>query len=178
MIRDLTMRWRRLPLGLRTAVIVPCWVGLVYGALPFGLLWLGRLVALPDLPPRPFHLLGIIPLVPGATAAITCVTFFCVAGRGTPSPYDPPERLVIVGPYAYCRNPMVAGNFVAVLGEGILLQASLLLLLIVLGFVLFHLYIVRYEERHLLQRFGEAYEEYRRHVPRWIPRPTRYGPAG
>ena len=178
MIRDLTRRWLRLPLGLRTAIIVPCWAGLVYGALPFSLLGLGRLAGLPELPPRPFHLLGLIPFVPGAAVALTCVTLFHVLGRGTPSPYDPPERLLIVGPYAYCRNPMVAGNFVGVLGEGILLQASLLLLLIVPGFVLFHLYIVRYEERHLVQRFGEAYEEYRRHVPQWVPRVRPYRPTG
>jgi protein-S-isoprenylcysteine O-methyltransferase Ste14 len=39
--------------------------------------------------------------------------------------------------------------------------------------VAFHLLVVGYEEPTLRARFGEAYETYRRTVPRWIPRPPR-----
>ena len=34
----------------------------------------------------------------------------------------------------------------------------------------FHLFVTGYEERTLARRFGPAYREYRRAVPRWIPR--------
>jgi hypothetical protein len=34
----------------------------------------------------------------------------------------------------------------------------------------FHLFVAGYEERTLARRFGRAYLEYRRAVPRWIPR--------
>jgi protein-S-isoprenylcysteine O-methyltransferase Ste14 len=34
----------------------------------------------------------------------------------------------------------------------------------------FHLFVVLYEERALRKKFGAAYEEYCRTVPRWIPR--------
>ena len=34
-----------------------------------------------------------------------------------------------------------------------------------------------YEERTLARRFGPAYPEYRRAVPRWLPRKPAY-PAG
>jgi protein-S-isoprenylcysteine O-methyltransferase Ste14 len=34
----------------------------------------------------------------------------------------------------------------------------------------FHLFVTGYEERTLARRFGPAYLEYRRAVPRWIPR--------
>ena len=45
----------------------------------------------------------------------------------------------------------------------------------------FHLFVTGYEERTLARRFGPAYLEYRRAVPRWIPRKPAYpagGPAG
>ena len=159
------------------SVIGPCWVAFVYLGLPFGGLWIGRALGLPDLPPPPYHLLGLALLVPGGIAAVTCVFLFVLVGRGTPSPYDPPERLVVTGPYAYCRNPMMGANFLAVSGEALLLRAPLVLLLVVLYSALAHLYLVRHEERHLAERFGEAFEEYRRHVPRWLPRLTPYRPA-
>jgi protein-S-isoprenylcysteine O-methyltransferase Ste14 len=34
----------------------------------------------------------------------------------------------------------------------------------------FHLFVTGYEERTLARRFGPAYLEYRRAVPRWLPR--------
>jgi protein-S-isoprenylcysteine O-methyltransferase Ste14 len=41
--------------------------------------------------------------------------------------------------------------------------------------VLCHLFVISYEERTLRRRFGNSYLEYRRTVPRWIPRPPRPG---
>jgi protein-S-isoprenylcysteine O-methyltransferase Ste14 len=37
------------------------------------------------------------------------------------------------------------------------------------------LFVIGYEEPTLGRRFGETYAEYRRTVPRWIPRPPRRG---
>jgi protein-S-isoprenylcysteine O-methyltransferase Ste14 len=36
----------------------------------------------------------------------------------------------------------------------------------------FHLFVVVYEEPTLRRSFGEEYEVYRWHVPRWVPRFT------
>jgi len=33
-----------------------------------------------------------------------------------------------------------------------------------------HLFVVFYEEPTLHRQFGESYDEYRRSVPRWIPK--------
>ena len=41
--------------------------------------------------------------------------------------------------------------------------------------VFFHLFVTSYEEPALRRRFGTTYAEYRRTVPRWIPRPPRHG---
>jgi protein-S-isoprenylcysteine O-methyltransferase Ste14 len=42
--------------------------------------------------------------------------------------------------------------------------------------VCFHLFVTGYEERTLRRRFGSAYLEYRRTVPRWLLRPP-HGPV-
>ena len=38
--------------------------------------------------------------------------------------------------------------------------------------IFFHLFVIGYEEPVLGRRFGETYVQYRRTVPRWIPRPA------
>lgn len=164
------MKWRQLPLAVRMAVIAPLWVGLVYVALPLGLLRLGSRLNIPELLPSPYHLIGLAPLILGAAGALACVAHFVVGGRGTPVPYDPPSSLVTNGPYAYCRNPMMATQFVASFGEAIFLRAWLLVALLALLLAAAHLYLRFVEERHLIERFGKDYEEYRRNVPMWMPR--------
>ncbi|MDR0590375.1 MAG: hypothetical protein LBG09_00750, partial [Puniceicoccales bacterium] len=48
-------------------------------------------------------------------------------------------------------------------------------------FILFLLgkliYLPFFEEKDLEKRFGQSYLEYKRHVPRWIPRLTPWSPS-
>jgi protein-S-isoprenylcysteine O-methyltransferase Ste14 len=86
--------------------------------------------------------------------------------------------LVTTGPFAYVRNPLYVGNLA--LWMGFALTARLVwlapIVLIVLGGE-YHA-IVRWEERLLASRLGEAYREYVREVPRWIPAVNRGGRSG
>jgi protein-S-isoprenylcysteine O-methyltransferase Ste14 len=76
------------------------------------------------------------------------------------------------GPYAHVRNPLYLGNLGIVVG----------LLLIAhqpwaygIGLAFFfgeYFFIIRAEEEFLHSRFGERFDEFRRNVPRWIPRLT------
>lgn len=171
------MHWSRLPLGLRLAIVIPCWVAVVWVGVPWGVGLLGRRWGVPELLPPPWPLLGLIPFAAGAAAAVTCVWFFYRWGRGTPVPLDPPAALVTTGPYAWCRNPMLAAQGVMWAGETILLRAWLLGALLAAGLVVAHLLLKYMEEPRLVARFGEAYEEYRRRVPMWVPRLRRGGGA-
>lgn len=98
---------------------------------------------------------------------------FSIVGRGTPSPLDAPRELVAWGPYRWVRNPM----YVAVLAviSGIAIEAASLIVAVYGMMILaaFHLFVVLYEEPSLERRFGASYLEYKRAVPRWIPRPPR-----
>ncbi len=90
--------------------------------------------------------------------------------RARPSGAWPPERLVILGPYAHVRNPMILAGALVLAGESLVLR-SWVLGAWTISFVSVHtLYFPCIEERALERRFGGAYRAYREQVPRWIPR--------
>lgn len=95
---------------------------------------------------------------------------FLREGRGTPAPIDPPKELVAVGFYRYVRNPMYVGVLAANLGHFLWLGYWNLLIYSGIVFVIFNAFVTYYEEPTLKKKFGAAYEDYLREVPRWLPR--------
>jgi len=79
-----------------------------------------------------------------------------------------------VGPYRWVRNPIYIAALLVVLGEAWLFLSLSLLKYAVVMAIFFHLFVTGYEEPTLYRRFGETYAEYRRTVPRWIPRWRRH----
>ena len=79
--------------------------------------------------------------------------------------------LVASGPFAFVRNPLYIGNMT--LWAGLALSARLPWLAPIFVLVLAIEYdaIVRWEERLLVERLGDAYREYAARVPRWMPKP-------
>ncbi|MGA7295933.1 MAG: isoprenylcysteine carboxylmethyltransferase family protein [Rhodanobacteraceae bacterium] len=78
------------------------------------------------------------------------------------------HELVRSGPYRYVRHPIYTGMLTGFLGCALALDQwrGLLALAIVLaGFI----YKLRLEERWMLETFGEAYADYRRHSHALIP---------
>lgn len=102
-----------------------------------------------------WHWLAALPSVLGFAVAVRCVWDFGWTGRGTPAPFAPPQRLVVVGLYRYVRNPMYLGFAVGWVG-----------LWVVFG----HMFVALYEEPTLRNKFGAPYEEYCSNVDRWLPR--------
>lgn len=113
---------------------------------------------------------GLLLIGLGVGLFTACLRRLGGEGRGTLAPWDPPERLVVRGPYAHVRNPLIFGVFLVLLGEGLLLRSPAHLGWAGLFFLVNAAYIPLVEERSLRARFGEAYEEYARNVPRLIPR--------
>lgn len=123
--------------------------------------------------PRPALLLqwlGLLPIALGAAVYLWCVWNFAARGQGTPAPIDPPKTLVVQGLYRWVRNPMYVGIGLVLMGETLLFGSGSLLLYTLLVLLACHLFVILYEEPTLRQRFGQAYEDYCRAVPRWIPR--------
>ncbi len=113
---------------------------------------------------------SVILMASGALLAAACVAAFVAKGRGTPAPFDPPQRFVAAGPYRWVRNPMYIGGIAMLAGFGLYEGSPSILALAAAAFLIAHLMVVLYEERTLAANFGSEYQEYCGRVPRWIPR--------
>lgn len=118
----------------------------------------------------------ILPVVGGALMVlglalmVLTIRLFVTIGKGTLAPWNPTQKLVVQGIYRHVRNPMISGVFLVLMGEATS-SASVLLLGWATFFIAVNMtYMPLVEEPGLVKRFGEEYEEYRRNVPRWVPR--------
>ena len=118
----------------------------------------------------PAHVLGLLGLAVGAALLAACIWEFARSGRGTLSPVDPPQDLVVRGLYRYVRNPMYLSVTTIVFGEFLLTGSRALLAYWVIWFLAVNLFVVGYEEPALRRRFGASYEQYIQRVGRWVPR--------
>lgn len=148
-------------LPFTVAVLIPVWLARRNAIIPdvgLSLLQIGLQSA------------GVILLAVGLLLFAASLRDFITQGRGTLAPWDPPRELVTRGPYRYVRNPMISGVVLVLFGEALVLRSfpHLQWALIFLGFNA--VYIPLIEEPLLAQRFGAAYQNYRRHVPRLLPR--------
>jgi protein-S-isoprenylcysteine O-methyltransferase Ste14 len=118
----------------------------------------------------PLAWLGLFLIVLGAAIYFRCAWEFAVRGLGTPAPIAPTKFLVTTALHRYVRNPMYIGVLGVLLGEAAFFRALVLLKYAAFCFAAAYLFVVFYEEPTLRRQFGESYEQYRRSVPRWIPK--------
>ena len=118
--------------------------------------------------------LGTPLVLAGFAMWVWTVRLFARIGRGTLAPWDPTERLVVEGPYAHVRNPMITGVLAVLLGEALIFGSTAIAIWAAIFAVINHLFFLAYEEPAVERRFGEEYRRYRADVPRWIPRRTPY----
>jgi len=114
--------------------------------------------------------LGWAVIAVGAALAASCVWTFVRRGQGTPAPFDAPRRVVAAGPYRFVRNPMYLGGFLVLCGFGLVERSGAIVIFSALWLLVVHLAVVFLEEPDLRRKFGSTYEDYRRTVPRWLPR--------
>ena len=104
-------------------------------------------------------------------------TLFIRVGRGTLAPWDATRELVVVGPYRYVRNPMISAVLGVLLGESALLGSVPILVWAGMFFAVNTVYFIASEEPGLSRRFGASYDDYKKHVRRWLPRLRPYPAA-
>ena len=151
--------WRQ----LRAVLLLPFMVTVVVPAL---ILWSADGADV-DLVPA---LLGTALITLGLVLVVWTVELFITIGRGTLAPWDPTSKLVVQGPYRHVRNPMISGVGLILGGEALLFQSWELAILLAVFVATNAIYFPLVEEPGLARRFGRDYEEYRAHVPRWMPR--------
>lgn len=118
----------------------------------------------------PLEWLAVLVIALGALIYFRCAWEFAVRGLGTPAPIAPTKFLVTTALHRYIRNPMYVGVAMVIVGEAVLFRSLHVLLYAAFMLTAAHTFVVLYEEPTLKRQFGESYEQYRRTVPRWIPR--------
>ncbi|MDE3724384.1 methyltransferase [Nocardiopsis sp. N85] len=148
--------WAQAVLSFGLMVVLPL---AVVGVLP------GAEVAVPGGVPVALQLFAVAAL-PGLAAARE----FARVGNGTPLPYDPPERLVTSGPYAYLRNPMQTTIVAVYLVLALVFADPRLLVGAAAAFAYGAGFATWHEGDGLRTTFGDDWDHYRRGVRAWIPR--------
>jgi protein-S-isoprenylcysteine O-methyltransferase Ste14 len=121
----------------------------------------------------PWRWAGAVLIVLGPALVAWSMATFVRRGRATPSPIDRTERVVVVGPFRYIRNPMYIGVVATILAQGLVLGSVPVVIYAAAFALTAHLIVVLYEEPRLTRIFGQDYKAYRRTVPRWLPRLSR-----
>jgi len=110
---------------------------------------------------------GALLFAAGAALILAAAGLFHRAGE-KPEPWTTTHGIVSTGLYARTRNPMYLGMALLYAGLALALDAPLALILLTVVLVLVQTQVIAREERYLSGKFGEAYEDYRRRVRRWL----------
>jgi protein-S-isoprenylcysteine O-methyltransferase Ste14 len=153
-----------------SAVFLVLAPGFVAGLVPW---WISRWrFESPFFAVRISRVVGGLLIVLGVVGLLDSFIRFALEGLGTPAPVFPTRHLVISGLYRYVRNPMYLAVLVTIFGQALLFGNVALLGYGALVWLLFHAFVLVYEEPILRDSFGTEYESFRAGVPRWIPRLT------
>ena len=163
---DSHKRWLYTPF---VVILFGCFVALFFIAAYLTDRWL----TLPSISYLPWTLIaGLILLIPGVIVLVLTWVQFIMA-KGTPAPVNPPQELITNGLYAYSRNPMVSSMILIAFALGLLSGSPSLTLLFAPLFVLFFYFqTTLVEEKEMELKFGQDYLDYKKRVPRFLPKIT------
>jgi protein-S-isoprenylcysteine O-methyltransferase Ste14 len=114
-------------------------------------------------------IIGVLAIIIGGIVALWTIVIQITLASGTPFPMLPTKKLLIVGPFKYCRNPMTLGTIIAYGGIAILIGSFTALLAVAIFAAILICYLKIIEEKELQMRFGSEYIEYKKKTPFIIP---------
>lgn len=114
-------------------------------------------------------IIGVSAVTIGGIVAMWTIVIQITLASGTPFPMLPTKKLLIVGPFKYCRNPMTLGTIMAYGGIAIWIGSFTALLAVALLAAILIGYLKIIEEKELQMRFGDEYIEYKKKTPFIVP---------
>jgi protein-S-isoprenylcysteine O-methyltransferase Ste14 len=133
------------------------------------LLFLWPPVAIDHVPGVYFMLIGILMIALGQSLRILTIGLSYII-RGGQKRRIYAENLVTDGVFCHCRNPLYVGNLLIISGFIFIAGNFTGILAGSLVFIAIYRLIVHSEETFLQSKFTDAYKDYCKDVPRWIPR--------
>ena len=110
---------------------------------------------------------GILVIALGTAIMPPVVSRFRRAGTAF-DPHKPASALITDGPYRFSRNPAYVALTLWYLGIGLLLNNGWALLLTIVPVFIMDRWAIPCEERHLEEKFGREYIQYKARVHRWL----------
>lgn len=120
--------------------------------------------------PAGWNRIGLIAVAMGLGLYSWCLAFHYRSYRAAVRVGFTPPHLVVGGPYQISRNPMYLSGLFAWLGWTVYYGSPAVLVALVLLWFAFAVRVIPHEERLLADQFGDAYQEYKGTVRRWIGR--------
>lgn len=114
-----------------------------------------------------FRIFGILFIVLGISV------WFIGAMRSNMDESITENKLQTSGIYSWVRNPMYSGWWQAIFGISLMWHNAWLLVIPVLNWCIMPIVLKNTEEKWLLDLYGQQYADYKKHVNRCIPFPTR-----
>jgi protein-S-isoprenylcysteine O-methyltransferase Ste14 len=176
---NIILRWSTKEQPLLVRVIAMVFAGILFIFLiPYALIIeIPKLDAMLHLPSFFFgsvnFLVGGIMLLSGLFFAWWSIGMQLFKANGTPLPMIPTQKLLISGPFRYCRNPMTFGTICAYGSVAVAVGSLASLFTVALFGGLLIIYLKRIEEHELAARFGQDYLDYKAKTPFIIPGWTR-----
>ncbi len=118
----------------------------------------------------PARVVGVVILALASIIGLWSAFVMATLGAGTPLPSAMPNRLVIVGPYRWIRNPMAVAGIAQGLAVGLIVSSWLVVVYAIVGSLVWNYAVRPLEEFDLEERFGEEFRRYCDAVSCWIPR--------
>ena len=145
------MSWKNFPIP--ETIVIPLAAGLVLDAFTS----------------NPLFTLDVIWAILGASLLILglVLMFWSVREAGLQN-LESPDELLTSGPYAFSRNPMYLSWLIVYLAIFFLNGSLWLLFLFFIALPLTHFIAILPEERNLMKKFGERYEQYQAEVRRYF----------
>lgn len=107
-----------------------------------------------------FFLIGIALAGMATVGRLWCSLYIC--GYKT-------NKLISVGPYSLCRNPLYFFSFIGGIGVGLASETLTVTFIILVAFVLYYPFMIKAEEKKLREIHDDDFEKYVERTPRFWP---------
>jgi protein-S-isoprenylcysteine O-methyltransferase Ste14 len=83
-------------------------------------------------------------------------------------------ELITEGPYSMVRHPLYVFSLIGAIGIGLASENILVLMVLIIFYLLYYPLTIIVEEKKLTDKFGQAYLDYVKSTPRFLPKLSLY----